>query len=310
MEFKTSMKNVNIKKKTKMNNKKNMMFWGWLLIAPTAIGLLILNIIPFFQTLYLSFQNVSTFGTSSFVGFDNYTRMFSDPDFWHSLRNTLIYAGIQVPIAIVLSTLAAVLMNAKVKGLGVYRTVYFLPMIAAPAAVAMVWRWLFNSEYGLINIMLDFVGIPSIQWLSNPSVVLWSVIIVGVWSNIGYNMILLLAGLQEIPKEYYEAATVDGAGKIRQFFQITLPLLTPQLFFVLVTSVISALQVFDVIFIMFDVMNPALSNVQSLVYMFFNESYVLSNTGYGSAVVFVLVFIIMIITIIQLIGQKKWVTYD
>jgi len=297
--------------RTKKTSKRNMMFWGWLLIAPTAIGLLVLNIIPVFSTLLMSFQNVSTLGTSTFVGLENYMRMFSDSDFWKSLSNTLIYALVQVPVTVILSTLAAVLLNTKARGVEVYRTIYFLPMIAAPAAVAMVWRWLFNSEYGLINMILQSLGMTEpIQWLSDPNVVLWSVIIVGIWSNIGFNMILLLAGLQEIPKEYYEAATVDGASKARQFFQITLPLLTPQLFFVVVTSIISALQVFDVIFVMFDQTNPALSNVQSLVFMFFHESFVLKDKGYGSAVVIVLVVIIMIVTVFQLIAQKKWVTYD
>lgn len=297
-------------KKQAIKKNKNTYLWGWLLIAPTAIGLIVLNIIPVFQTLLMSFQNVSTFGTSTFVGLDNYVKMFSDAEFWQSLRNTLVYTVIQVPLTVILSTIAAVLVNTKIKGVGIYRVIYFLPMIAAPAAVAMVWRWLYNSEFGLINTTLGYFGLENVQWLSDPNVVLWSIIIVGIWSNIGYNMILLLAGLQEIPQEYYEAATVDGAGKIRQFFQITVPLLTPQLFFVLVTSVISALQIFDIIFIMFDVTNPSLNKAQSLVYMFFNESFVLNDKGYGSAVVMVLVVIIMFITAIQLIAQKKWVTYD
>nr|WP_092480461.1 sugar ABC transporter permease [Desemzia incerta] len=297
-------------KKQAVKKNRNTYLWGWLLIAPTAIGLIVLNIIPVFQTLLMSFQNVSTFGTSTFVGLDNYVKMFSDAEFWQSLRNTLVYTVIQVPLTVILSTIAAVLVNTKIKGVGIYRVIYFLPMIAAPAAVAMVWRWLYNSEFGLINTILGYFGLENVQWLSDPNVVLWSIIIVGIWSNIGYNMILLLAGLQEIPQEYYEAATVDGAGKIRQFFQITVPLLTPQLFFVLVTSVISALQIFDIIFIMFDVTNPSLNKAQSLVYMFFNESFVLNDKGYGSAVVMVLVVIIMCITAIQLIAQKKWVTYD
>ena len=302
---------ISVKKESSKRHKNKNFLWGWILIAPTAIGLLVLNIIPVFQTLLMSFQNVSTFGTSTFVALENYLRLFSDAEFWQSLRNTVIYTGIQVPLTIVLSVIAAVLVNTKIRGVEIYRVIYFLPMIAAPAAVAMVWRWLYNSEFGLINVLLKYVGISAnVQWLSNPDVVLWSVIIVGIWSNIGYNMILLLAGLQEIPQEYYEAATVDGAGKFRQFFQITIPLLTPQLFFVVVTSVISALQIFDVIFIMFDVTNPSLNKAQSLVYMFFNESFVLNDKGYGSAVVMVLVVIIMIVTAIQLIAQKKWVTYD
>lgn len=296
---------------TAKERKRKTALWGWFFIAPTLIGLVILNVIPLFQSLFMSFQNVSTFGTSTFVGMDNYLKMLNDAEFWQSLRNTFFYAIIQVPVTIVLSLFFAVLMNTKVKAVGLYRTIFFLPMIAAPAAIAMVWRWLFNSEYGLINAVMDKVGYTgSIQWITDPEVAIWSIIIVGIWTNVGYNMILLLAGLKEIPKEYYEAAVVDGAGPMKQLFSITLPLLSPQLFFVSVTSVISALQVFDIIFMMFDRTNLALKSTQSLVYMFFNESFVLNDKGYGSAVAISLVLIIMAITGIQLLAQKKWVTYD
>ena len=296
---------------TPAQRKRKMALWGWFFIAPTLIGLLILNVIPLFQSLYMSFQSVSTFGTSTFVGLDNYLKMLQDPEFWQSLKNTFFYAGIQVPITIILSLFFAVLMNTKIKAVGLYRTIFFLPMIAAPAAVAMVWRWLFNSEYGLLNGVLDKLGYSgNILWITDPEVAIWSIIIVGIWTNVGYNMILLLAGLKEIPKEYYEAAVVDGAGPLKQFFSITLPLLSPQLFFVSVTSVIGALQVFDIIFMMFDRTNLALKSTQSLVYMFFNESFVLNDKGYGSAVAISLVLIIMAITGIQLLAQKKWVTYD
>ena len=288
-----------------------MMFWGWALIAPTLIGLLVLNIIPMIQTLVMRFQNVSTFGESTWVHFDNYIRMIGDPKVWQSLKNTLLYGLVQVPITVILSTIAAVLVNQKIKGVQVYRVIYFLPMIAAPAAVAMVWRWMYNSEYGLINTFLKFLGFSgNIEWLYNPNVVLWSLIIVGIWSSVGYNMILLLSGLQEIPTTYYEAADLDVAGPIRQFFSITLPLLTPQLFFVLVTSIISAFQVFDLIYVMFDDTNIALSHVESLAYLFYDHTFVLDDKGYGAAIVIVLVILIMMVTVIQLVGQKKWVNYD
>jgi len=294
----------------RINEKRKTTLWGWALIAPTAVGLIVLNIIPVIQTFIMSFQSVSTFGESTWIGLENYIRMIGDPEFWQSLSNTVIYGLVQVPITIVLSVIAAVLVNQKIKGVEVYRTIYFLPMIAAPAAVAMVWRWMYNSDYGLINAILEFLGFSgNIQWLYDPNVVIWSLIIVGIWSNIGYNMILLLGGLQEIPKDYYEAADLDGAGPVQKLFNITLPLLTPQIFFVLVTSIISAFQVFDLIFVMFDVTNPALANVQSLVYKFYNETFVLNDQGYGAAIIIVLVILIMIVTAIQWVGQKKWVNY-
>ncbi|QTJ54016.1 sugar ABC transporter permease [Dolosigranulum pigrum] len=288
------------------DEKRNTLFWGWALIGPTFIGLLILNIIPVIQSLVYSFHNVSTFGENTFVGLSNYMRMLNDALFWQSLGNTFLYTIVQVPITIGISLVLAALLNTKIKGLTIYRAIYFMPMIAAPAAVAVVWRWLLNSEYGLVNQILG----ANIQWLSDPNIVIWSVIIVGIWSNIGYSMILLLAGLQEIPKLYYEAAEVDGASKVYQFFHITVPLLTPQIFFVAVTSVIQALQVFDIIYIMFDDINPSFTQVQTVVVRFFHESFVLNDKGYGSAIIMALVIIIMILTAIQWKLQDKWVTYD
>lgn len=309
MVEKTTTKN---KKRKKMSQRqKNMTIWAWILIAPTFIGLLVLNIVPVFLTGILSFQNVSTFGKSFFIGIQNYLRLFQNTEFWYSLRNTLVYSLIQVPLTVIIATVLASLLNTKLKGVSFYRTFFFLPMLAAPAAVAMVWRWLFNSEFGLINQALHFLGLnATIHWLSDPNFILWSLIIVGIWSNIGYNMILLLAGIQEIPKVYYESATLDGASKIQQFFRITLPLLTPQLFFVIVTSLITSLQVFDLVYLMFDTTNPALRDVQSLSYMFYNESFVLGDKGYGAAIAIVLVILISILTYIQLKFQDRWVHYN
>lgn len=299
------------KKKKKTQRQKDMIKWAWILIAPTFIGLLVLNIIPVLLTGIMSFQSVSTFGESFFVDIQNYIRLFQDIEFWQSLRNTLLYALLQVPITVIIATILAVLLNTKIKGLSFYRTFYFMPMLAAPAAVAMVWRWLLNSEFGLINQILQFLGMEgTIQWLSDPNIILWSLIIVGIWSNIGYNMILILAGLQEIPKNYYESATLDGANKFQQFFHISLPLLTPQLFFVVVTSMITSLQQFDLVYLMFDTTNPALRNVQTLSYMFYDESFVLGDKGYGAAIAIILVILISILTFVQLKYQDRWVHYD
>lgn len=182
-------------------------------------------------------------------------------------------------------------------------------MVAAPAAIAMVWRWLYNSEFGLINYLLSIIGIKGPQWLSDPKIAMISIAIVGIWSSVGYNMVLLLAGLQEIPKDYYEAASIDGASPIRQFFTITLPLVSPTMFFVVVTSIISAMQVFDVIFMMIDKTSVALEGTQSLVYLFYQYSFVMNDKGYGSAIVMLLLVIIMIITAVQVKVQEKWVNY-
>jgi len=293
-------------------NKKNAGEYGWacLMIAPTMLGLMILNIWPLIETCYLSFNKTSGFGKNQWVGFDNYTRMVSDPAVRHAVINTLEYTVIAVPLGVILSLFVAVLLNAKIRGKTIYRTIYFLPMVSAPVAIAMVWRWLYSSDFGLFNYLLSIVGIPGVQWLTNPKIALFSVIIVGVWSTIGYNMVILLAGLQEIPKSLYEAAEIDGAGPIRQFFSITFPLISPTMFFVVVTTMISSLQVFDYIFMMIDKTNIAMESTQSLVYLFYKYSFITNDKGYGSAVVMLLLGIILLITVVQLKMQKKWVHYQ
>ncbi|MGC3437534.1 carbohydrate ABC transporter permease [Enterococcus faecium] len=289
--------------------RKDQVIWGYIFIFPTALGLILLNIWPAIQTAILSFQKTVGFGDTEWVGLRNYQKMFADGEVFQSLLNTLIYAVVSIPSIVVLSLLVAVLMNRKVKGLSIYRTIYFLPVVAAPSAVAMIWRWMFNNDYGLINNMLAKIGLDGPAWLTDPSIAIYSIIIVGVWSAIGYNNRLLLAGLQEIPKDYYEAAEIDGASPIQQFFNITLPLVTPTLFFVVVTTVINAFQVFDVIFMMITPNSTAMFKSQSLTYLFYKHSFILNDKGYGSAIVMFLLVIILIITAIQMKLQKKWVNY-
>ena len=296
------------KPKKKVTSRERSEFrWGWAFIIPTMLGLIILNIIPIFQTIYKSFFKTGDFGRGNiFVGLENYQTMFADSQVWQAFINTIKYAIVEVPFSIAISLVLAVLLNRKMKGRSVYRTIFFLPMVAAPAAVAMVWRWLFNADFGLIN---HVFGVH-VNWVSDPNIAIFSIAVIGIWSIIGYNMVLFLAGLQEVPGDYYEAADIDGASGVRQFFSITLPLISPTIFFVLVTRVIGALQVFDLIFMVMDKSNPALIKTQSLVYLFYEYSFRQKNQGYGSAIVVLLLVVIMIVTVFQMIGQKKWVYYN
>lgn len=300
----------------KINNKKisgqmlNEWCWGWFMIFPTILGIMVLNIIPIIQTLYLSFFKSGAFGKGNiFIGLGNYRRLFNDIQVWYAVRNTLTYTCIVVPVTIGIALVIAVWLNSKIKGKHIYRTIYFIPMVAAPAAVTMVWKWLYNNQFGLINYVLTKIGLPRVNWIDNPKVAMISIAIIGIWSAVGYSMVLLLAGLQEIPRDYYEASSIDGASHISQFINITLPLISPTLFFVVVTSIITAMQVFDVIYMMIDVTSPSYNNTVSLVYLFYNNSFKYSDKGYGSAIVMVLLTIIMIITVIQMKVQKKWVNY-
>ena len=287
--------------------EKNEFIWGWLFILPTMIGLIILNIIPIFQTIYQSFFKTGDFGKGNiFIGADNYIKMFGDAEVWQAVINTFKYALIEVPFSIVIALVLAVLLNRKIKGRAAYRTIFFLPMVAAPAAIAMVWRWLFNSEFGLLNHVFG----TKINWISDPKIAVFAIGIIGVWSIIGYNMVLFISGLQEIPGDYYEAASIDGATGVKQFFKITIPHLSPTIFFVNITRVIGGLHVFDLIYMVMDKDNPALYKTQSLVYLFYQNSFVENNKGYGSTIVVLLLAIIMLITVFQMIAQKKWVHYN
>lgn len=296
----------------KMTNRaRNELFWGWLFVLPTLIGLMILNIIPIFQTIYQSFFKTGAFGQGNvFVGVQNYLKLFQDVEVLKALRNTIVYTVLEVPLSVAIALVLAVLLNQNIKGKSLYRTIYFLPMVAAPAAVAMVWRWLYNSDFGLLNHVLQAIGIGKVNWISDSRIALISIAIVGIWSVIGYNLVLFLAGLQEIPRDYYEAARVDGASAVRQFFSITIPLISPTMFFVMITRIIAAMQVFDVIYMMIDNTNPVLEDTQSLVYLFYQYSFVQNNKGYGSAIVVLLLILILIITVFQNIAQKKWVFYN
>ena len=286
---------------------RNEFIWGWAFILPTMLGLIILNIYPIFKTIYESFFKTGDFGKGNiFIGFDNYVKLFHDAEVWQALLNTFKYAIVEVPFSIAIALVLAVLLNRKMKGRAVYRTIFFLPMVAAPAAIAMAWRWLFNSEFGLLNHIFH----TKINWISDPKIAVYAIAVIGVWSIIGYNMVLFLSGLQEIPRDYYEAASIDGATGVNAFFNITVPLLSPTIFFVLVTRVIGSLQVFDLIYMVIDKSNPALTKTQSLVYLFYKYAFINKNMGYGATIVVVLLIITMILTVFQMIGQKKWVFYN
>lgn len=295
------------RKQKKTGRSRSEFLWGWLFILPTMIGLIVLNIIPIFQTIYQSFFKTGDFGRGNiFVGAENYVKVFGDSEVWQSLFNTFKYAIVEVPFSIAIALVLAVLLNRRMRGRCVYRTVFFLPMVAAPAAVAMVWRWLFNSDFGLINNIFHI----HVKWVSSPEIAVFSIAAIGIWSIIGYNMVLFLAGLQEIPMDYYEAAQIDGATGIKRFFYITVPLLSPTLFFVLITRIIGALQVFDLIYMVMDRSNPALEKTQSLVFLFYKYAFVNKNMGYGATIVILLLVITITITVLQMLGQKKWVFYN
>lgn len=287
--------------------QKSQAKWGLAFVAPTMIGLLVLNFYPIFNTIYQSFFKTGDFGMGNvFVGLQNYATVLKGSEFWSSLLNTFKYALIEVPFSVVFALLLAVFLNRKIAFRGGYRTIFFLPMVAAPAAVAMVWRFLYNQQFGLINNVFH----ATTAWISDPNIAWISIGIIGVWSIVGYNMILLISGLQEIPHDYYEAAEIDGATGVRQFFKITIPLLSPTIFFILQTRIIGALQQFDLIFMVMDKSNPALPKTETVVYYFYDYAFTKNLRGLGATIVVCMLVIILLITFILQKTEKKWVFYN
>jgi multiple sugar transport system permease protein len=304
---KTSVKPM--RRKTTKREKKEWVA-AYIFIAPLVIGIFVFYIYPFIQNFWFSFNDVNRFNISTFTGLDNYKTLIKDKELYRTLGNTIKYVIITVPVGICLSILIATLLNAKIRGTSIYRTIYFLPSVTMSVAIALVWKWMYNGEFGILNNILNVFGIEGQNWLSNPKTALYMVMIVGIWMSVGYNMIILLAGMQGISKSYYEAAAIDGAGPVKQFFKITIPMLTPTIFFVMITSIIGGFQVFDTIYMMIAKTSLAYESTQTLVMMFYRYAFDYGQKGYAAAISIVIFAIIMLITIFQFVMQKKWVNYD
>ncbi|MCI9024566.1 MAG: sugar ABC transporter permease [Dorea sp.] len=305
----SNVKTGKVKKPASRRAKKDWVA-AYVFIAPVTIGLLIFYIWPFVQNVWFSFNEVNKFNMTTFVGVQNYVDMVQDKEMWKTFGNTLKYVVCTVPVGLFLSICIAALLNSKIKGTSIYRTLYFLPSVTMAAAVAMVWKWIYNEKMGILNSVIRGMGGKGVGWLTDPKIALFMIMIVGLWMTVGYNMIILLAGMQGISKSYYEAAAIDGAGSLQQFFKITIPMLTPTIFFVMITSIISGFQVFDVVYMMIGKTNPAYASTQTVVMLFYRQAFDYGYKGYAAAISILIFAVIMLVTVVQLWGQKKWVNYD
>lgn len=262
------------------------------------------------RTIYFSFTEWGVFGGTKWVGLENYARLLNEPSILLALGNTALFTLISL-LAIPLSIFFAALLNRpNLRFRTLFRTIYFLPVITLPAAIAIVWRIMYNGDFGIINFMLSLIGIDGPNWLSQPGLAIVSVALVGVWSSIGFNIVILGAGLQMIPPELYESAQLDGASGLRQMWSITVPLLTPSIFFVTVITVIGSLKVFDLLFVMISPSSPAASESQSLVYLYYTEGFINNDKGYASAIGIAIMLLVAVVTLVQFRLQKKWVLND
>jgi len=285
--------------------------WPLLFIGPLMLGVLIFYYFPIIGNLYASLTRTNAFGgDQKFVGLENYSTLFSRPDLPSAMINTLFYTAVvllAVPISVVIASLLEL---PGLKGRAVYRVLFFMPYLAMPVAIVQVWRLFYNGNFGLLNQMLKAIGISDPPyWLSTPGVVMLAVAIFGIWGSIGFNVIILSAGLKAIPKELYEAAQIDGASSWHQFKNITVPLLTPSIFFLAIMQAIGGFQLFDALYAMLGAGNPAANSSRSLVSLFYQEAFVNNNRGVGAAVSILILALVGVVTAIQFWGQKKWVHY-
>jgi multiple sugar transport system permease protein len=282
--------------------------WAALFLAPQVIGLIVFSIGPIIAAIVLSLFQWDAIGTPLFIGFQNFVDIFSGgSDFWIALKNTLYYSVLTIPVAIILALVLAVLLN-NVKGKMIYRTIYFMPQVTSSVAVCMIWLWMYNGDFGLINQLLSYVGIKGPQWLTDTRWVMPAIAILSIWWGLGYNMTIFLAGLQSIPRSYYEAATIDGANAMQQFRHITLPLISPTTFFLTIMAVISSFQVFDQAYIMTGG-GPAKAST-TLVYLVWNTAFQEFYMGRASAIALMLFVMILIVTLIQFKFSDRWVNYE
>jgi len=278
---------------------------AYLFIAPVIVLFGIFRVAPAVQTLLYSFYKVELLrGRFTFIGLDNFSRLLTDPIFQHAARNTLVYVVAIVPISGMLGLLLAVLFNSRFRCQELFKAVYFSPMVTSTVAAAMVWWWMYNPQFGIINVLLKLVGIREQPWLMSSHMALPAIIIFSVWKTVGYNMIIYLAGLQGIPVQYYEAATIDGASAFRRFWRITVPLLAPTTTFILIYNSILAFQVFDQVFVLTGG-GPA-NSTNVVVLDLYRQAFQRYDFGYAAAEAMVLFVCILGITILQYVYSKKY----
>ena len=282
--------------------------WGFAFITPWLFGFLAFTAGPMLASFYLSFTKYDLH-SSQFVGIENYRRLFSDdPLFWKALRNTIVYAVFSVPLGVIGSLAIAILLNQEVKGQRIFRTLFYLPSLVPAVASALLWQWIFNTDNGILNTILGWFGAPAIEWLQNERWTLPAFILMSLWGVGGGRMVIFLAGLQGISESYYEAARLDGASPWMQFRKVTLPMLSPVMFFNTILGVIGAFQVFTSAY----VMTGGGPNNASLFYALylFRNAFEYFKLGKASALAWILFVILMALTFVQFRASKRWVHYE
>lgn len=292
--------------KKRRERKENLL--GYLIISPWLIGLLIFTMLPMMYSLYLSFTNFDGISTAKWIGLDNYRRMLHDEKFYQSIKVTFTYVALLVPLRLAFALLIALLLSLNHKGLGFYRSVFYLPsLLGGSVAIAIMWGQLFGADGAINSIIRMFGGKVAISWIGNPKTALGVLVILGIW-QFGASMLIFIAGLKQIPITYYEAATLDGASSFQKFKRITLPLLSPVIFFNLIMQIINAFKAFNESYII--TKGGPLDKTLFYALYIYKQSFEYFNMGYGSALAWILLIIIAIFAIFVFKSSNNWVYYE
>ena len=296
-----------VSKRRPMSLARREALTAYLLVGPWIVGFFVFTLGPMVASLIFSVTNYAIKQPIAFIGIRNYIELIMDERFWHSVVVTFTYAIFAIPLGLILGLLLALLLNAKVPAIAVWRTVYYTPSVVSGVAVAVLWSYLFNPRFGVINWLLSMVKIKGPGWLSDPQWALPALIVMSLW-GVGGGMIIYLAGLQGIPTALYEAAEIDGANKIQSFFNITLPLITPVLFYNLVIGIISTFQIFTSVYVMTGG-GPAEATLFYNLYLY-NNAFRYQRMGYASALAWVLFIIVLLLTLLVFRSSAAWVYYE
>ena len=293
-----------------IRRKEAMTFY--LVVAPWVIGFLVFTVVPILYAFYISFTDWTMLSSPHWVGLKNFRDMYHDPDVKHSLWITTKYSLVSVPLRMAIALFLAVLLNEATKLIGFFRTAFYLPGVVASVAVAVLWQWIFNPRFGPFNAFLGLFGIQGPQWFSDPNYALWALIIMSAW-GVGGEMLIFLAGLKGLPHILYEAAEIDGAGRLQRFRRITLPLLSPTIFFNLVMSVIGSFQTFDSAFVISTaraglIGSPLKSTLFYMLYLY-DRAFANLRMGYAAAMAWLLFVVILAVTYVINRTSKRWVYY-
>ncbi|HTX89660.1 MAG TPA: sugar ABC transporter permease [Anaerolineales bacterium] len=282
--------------------------WLWILLLPTLFGLFFSAFGSLLATIALSFTHWDLLTVPEWAGLSNYVALFTDAKFLKSLANTAEFSAMYVPGVVIISLLVAILLNRKIRGIGIFRTAFYLPAVTSAVATALVWNMIYGKDTGILNYVLSLVHLPPVCWLCTDHAMV-SVVVVNIWGAIGEGMIIFLAGLTAIPREYYEAATVDGANEMHKFFRITLPLITPSIFFQVLMSTINAFQAYDYIY-MLTRQGQGDSNIPVVVFSIYRNAWNFGNYGGASAQAIELTVIVAVLMLVYFWLEKRFVVYE